>query len=152
MLSDIRTICLYYVSMDFAGEKRVIGFISSLSDCSRDHTIPFKLESSKDLLKPADIALPVRWKKRNPQRSLQPPSFLCSQPLRIPDNNDRKISPPSLPGPYPTLFLLHQFLHPQRPLCGNLRGSSGGNQERSTPSSRISRYSYRGDGCKSQQL
>lgn len=133
-------------------KKKVINFISSLSACSREHTIPFKLNSSNDLLKPADIALPVSWKKRKPQHSHQPPSFLCSQPLRIPDNNDRKISLPSLPGPYPMLFLSHQFLRPQRPLCGNLQGSSGGNPELSTSSLRISRYSYRGDGCKSRQL
>ena len=92
-------------------EKKIVtSFISSLSDYSRGHTIPFKLnylttDSSDNLWKPADTVWVVSLAERKAPSSRQPSAFLCSQPPGIPDNNDRRISPPALSGLYQMLCL-----------------------------------------------
>lgn len=153
--SDMHNVYLEYLWMDFTREKNQTFHL--FPDYSGDHTIPFKLnyltnDNSNILLKPADRALSANQKKRKPQSRHQPSSLLCSEALCSPDNNDRKISPPSLPGLRQMLCLSHSICHPQRPLCDNWQGSSEGNPELPTPSLCTSRYCCRGVCYMSQRL
>lgn len=137
--------------------ENVLSFVFFLSDDSECHTIPFILNyltsgCSDNLLQPGEAMLSVSWNVGKPQGSHQLSSFLCSQLPHSPDNNDRRTSRPSPPGLYQMLCPSQWIRHPQRPLCGNLQGSSGDNQVLPTSSLCTCRYSCRGEGCKPQQL